>query len=32
MVAVIALLFGLALDPAFVASTVESLGTTIRHE
>ena len=32
MVATIALLFGLALDPAFVASTIASLGTTIHHE
>jgi retinol-binding protein 3 len=32
MVAWIALVLGLALDPAFVASTVESLGTMIEQE
>ena len=32
MVTVIALAVGLALDPAFVTATVESLGTTVKNE
>src|SRR3954447_11756219 len=32
MLALIALLFGLALDPAFVKATAESIGTTISQE
>lgn len=32
MLALIALVLGFALDPAFVKATVESIGTTIRHE
>src|SRR4051812_39062050 len=31
MLSLIALLFGLALDPAFIASTVDTLATTIRN-